>query len=310
MISDVVIFDKTGTLTEGVFEVQKIIANEIAEKELIEIAAHAEYYSNHPIASSIKLAYGKQIDNTKIIDIKEIAGKGILANIDRKEILIGNEKLMNENNINVQILDEIGSILYIAINKKYAGCILISDKIKKDSIKTIENLKAQGIKEIVMLTGDKREVAENVSEKIGVDKVYYELLPDGKVNKFEELLKNKSSDGKIAFVGDGINDAPVLALADIGIAMGGLGSDSAIEAADVVIMTDEPSKIVTAINIAKKNMQIVIENIIFAITIKVLILILTALGITSMWWAVFADVGVSVIAIINSLRMLRNKIKK
>ena len=305
--TEAVVFDKTGTLTEGVFEVQKIIANEIAEEELIEIAAYAESYSNHPIANSIKLAYGKEIDNNKIINIKEIAGKGIFANIENKNVLIGNESLMNENNIDFKPIKDIGTILYIAIERKFVGTILISDKIKKDANKTIKNLKSHGIKETVILTGDKKEVAENVSEKIGIDKVYYELLPDGKVAKFEELLKNKSEKGKIAFAGDGINDAPVLALADVGIAMGGLGSDSAIEAADVVIMTDEPSKIVTAIKLAKKNMRIVKENIVFAITIKILILILTAFGITSMWWAVFADVGVSIIAILNSLRMIVGK---
>ena len=305
--TEAVVFDKTGTLTEGVFEVQKIIANEIAEEELIEIAAHAESYSNHPIANSIKLAYGKEIDNNKIINIKEIAGKGIFANIENKNVLIGNESLMNENNIDFKSINDVGTILYIAIEGKFVGTILISDKIKKDANKAIKSLKSHGIKETVILTGDKKEVAENVSEKIGIDKVYYEWLPNGKVAKFEELLKNKSEKGKIAFAGDGINDAPVLALADVGIAMGGLGSDSAIEAADVVIMTDEPSKIVTAIKLAKKNMRIVKENIVFAITIKILILILTAFGITSMWWAVFADVGVSIIAILNSLRMIVGK---
>ena len=306
--TEAVVFDKTGTLTEGVFEVQKIIPSGIAEEELIEIAAYAEKYSNHPIANSIKLAYGKEINNEKIIDIKELHGRGIWANIEEKNVLIGNEKLMQENNIKIQKLEDIGTVLYIAINNNFVGSILITDKIKKDSLKTIKRLKAYGIKDTIMLSGDKKEVAENISKELEIDKVYSELLPDGKVEKLEELLKNKSSKGKIAFVGDGINDAPVLALADIGIAMGALGSDSAIEAADVVIMTDEPSKIITAINISKKTMRIVKENIVFAITVKILILILTAMGITSMWWAVFADVGVSVIAIINSLRMLSKKI--
>ena len=306
--TEAVVFDKTGTLTEGVFEVQKIIPSGIAEEELIEIAAYAEKYSNHPIANSIKLAYGKEINNEKIIDIKELHGRGIWANIEEKNVLIGNEKLMQENNIKFQKLEDIGTVLYIAINNNFVGSILITDKIKKDSLKTIKRLKAYGIKDTIMLSGDKKEVAENISKELEIDKVYSELLPDGKVEKLEELLKNKSSKGKIAFVGDGINDAPVLALADIGIAMGALGSDSAIEAADVVIMTDEPSKIITAINISKKTMRIVKENIVFAITVKILILILTAMGITSMWWAVFADVGVSIIAIINSLRMLSKKI--
>ena len=306
--TEAVVFDKTGTLTEGVFEVQKIIPSGIAEEELIEIAAYAEKYSNHPIANSIKLAYGKEINNEKIIDIKELHGRGIWANIEEKNVLIGNEKLMQENNIKIQKLEDIGTVLYIAINNNFVGSILITDKIKKDSLKTVKRLKAYGIKDTIMLSGDKKEVAENISKELEIDKVYSELLPDGKVEKLEELIKNKSSKGKIAFVGDGINDAPVLALADIGIAMGALGSDSAIEAADVVIMTDEPSKIITAINISKKTMRIVKENIVFAITVKILILILTAMGITSMWWAVFADVGVSIIAIINSLRMLSKKI--
>lgn len=307
--TEAVVFDKTGTLTEGVFEVQKITPSGIAEEELIEIAAYAESYSSHPIANSIKLAYGKEISSEKIIDIKELPGRGILANIEGKNVLIGNEKLMQENNVNFQRLEDIGTVLYIAINNNFAGSILITDKIKKDSLKTIKRLKSYGIKDTIMLSGDKKEVAESISKELEIDKVYSELLPDGKVEKLEELLKNKSTKGKIAFVGDGINDAPVLALADIGIAMGALGSDSAIEAADVVIMTDEPSKIITAINISKKTMRIVKENIVFAITVKILILILTAMGITSMWWAVFADVGVSIIAIVNSLRMLSKRIK-
>ena len=306
--TEAVVFDKTGTLTEGVFEVQKIMASGLAEEELIEIAAHAEGYSSHPIANSIKLAYGKEINNKKIIDIKELPGKGILANIEGKNVLIGNEKLMQENNINYKKLEEVGTILYMSIDNNFAGAILISDKIKKDSNKAIKELKSHGIKKTIMLSGDKKEVAESISKELGMDGVYSELLPTDKVEKFEELLKNKSKNSKIAFAGDGINDAPVLALADIGIAMGALGSDSAIEAADIVIMTDEPSKIVTAIKLSKKTMKIVKENIMFAIFVKVLVLLLTALGITSMWWAVFADVGVSIIAIINSLRMLSKKI--
>ena len=306
--TEAVVFDKTGTLTEGVFEVQKIMASGLAEEELIEIAAHAEGYSSHPIANSIKLAYGKEINNKKIIDIKELPGKGILANIEGKNVLIGNEKLMQENSINYNKIEDVGTMLYIAINNNFAGSILISDKIKKDSNKAIRDLKSHGIKKTIMLSGDKKEVAESISKELGMDGVYSELLPADKVEKFEELLKNKSKNSKIAFAGDGINDAPVLALADIGIAMGALGSDSAIEVADVVIMTDEPSKIVTAIKLSKKTMKIVKENILFAISVKIFILILTAVGITNMWWAVFADVGVSIIAIINSLRMLSKKI--
>ena len=306
--TEAVVFDKTGTLTEGVFEVQKILSHEITEEKLIEIAAYAENYSNHPIAKSIKIAYGKHIDIEKIVDIKEIPGQGISAKIEEKNVLIGNEKLMQENKIKYEKSEDIGTILYVAIDKIFAGSILISDKIKKDSEKTVRDLRKHGIKRTIMLTGDKKEVAENIAKNVGIDEVYFELLPEGKVTNLENILNNKTENKKVAFTGDGINDAPALALADIGIAMGALGSDSAIEAADVVILTDEPSKIVTAIKIAKKNMKIVKENIFFAIGVKILILILTALGITNMWWAVFADVGVSIISIINSLRMLSKRI--
>lgn len=300
------VFDKTGTLTKGVFEVQKIESENITKEELLEFAAIAEKYSNHPIAQSIKKAYGKEIENT--VEITEKPGKGILAISEGKEILIGNEKIMTEDNIEYKKCEEVGTVLYIAIDKIYSGFILISDTIKDDSLDAIKQLKQNGVKQTTMLTGDRKEVAESVSRKLGIDKVYSELLPDGKVEKIEELLKNKKEISKLAFVGDGINDAPVLAIADIGIAMGALGADSAIEAADVVIMTDEPSKINTAIKLSKKTMKIVKENIVFAISIKILILILSALGITTMWWAVFADVGVSIIAIINSLRMLNKKV--
>lgn len=302
--TEIVVFDKTGTLTEGVFEVQKINPIGISEDELLKIAVHSENYSNHPISKSLKNAYSKEIDKNIISKTEELSGRGIAAIVDDKDILIGNEKLMNENNINFSVCKDVGTILYVAINKEYAGYILISDKIKKDSKKTINNLKDRKIKTI-MLTGDKKEVGESVSNSLNMDGVYTELLPDGKVEKVEDLIKQKSEKGKLAFVGDGINDAPVLALADIGIAMGGLGADSAIEAADIVIMTDEPSKISNAINLSKKNMRIVKENIIFAISVKVLVLLLSALGISTMWEAVFADVGVAIIAILNSLRMLR-----
>ena len=305
--TEIAVFDKTGTLTKGVFEVQKIHGEGISEEELLKIAAYAENYSNHPISKSIKEAYKKEIDEKKITDSQELSGRGIKAKIEDKEVLIGNEKLMKENKIEYTKCNEIGTILYIAINQKFAGYILISDKIKQDAKKTIEELKKNNIKQTVMLTGDKKEVGEYVAKEIGIDKVYTELLPDGKVEKVEELLKTKTEKGKLAFVGDGINDAPVLTLADIGIAMGGLGSDSAIEAADIVIMTDEPSKIISAIKLSKKTMRIVKENIVFAISIKILVLILTAFGLSTMWEAVFADVGVSIIAIINSLRMLKTK---
>ena len=303
--AEIVVFDKTGTLTEGVFEVQKVEANEISKEELLKYAAYGEYNSNHPISISLRNAYDKEIDQSKILYAEELAGRGIIAKVEGKEVLIGNDKLMKEKNISYIHCNEIGTILYVAIDNKYAGYILIADKIKEDSFKAIKTLKQNNIKETVMLTGDKKEVGEKVASELKLDKTYTELLPDGKVQKVEELMKEKSEKGKLVFVGDGINDAPVLALSDIGIAMGGLGSDAAIEAADIVIMTDEPSKISTAIKISKKTMKIVKQNIIFAITVKVLVLILTAFGIGTMWEAVFADVGVSVLAIINSLRALK-----
>ena len=305
--TETVVFDKTGTLTEGIFEVQDIYAEGIEKDELLRIVAHAENYSNHPIAKSVKKAYNKEIDENIIKNPQELSGKGIWANIDEKDILVGNEKLMVEEEIDFKKCDEVGTILYVAIDKKYVGYVLIADKIKQDSSKTIRELKAMNIKETVMLTGDKKEVGEYVAKKLNMDKVYTELLPDGKVEKVEELLKQKSEKGKLVFVGDGINDAPVLTIADIGVAMGGLGSDAAIEAADIVIMTDETSKISKAINLSKKTMRIVRENIIFAIFVKIAVLVLTAFGASTMWEAVFADVGVSVIAIINALRMLNIK---
>lgn len=306
--TEIVAFDKTGTLTKGVFNVQKVFPVNITEEELIEIAAIAEVYSNHPIAKSVKIAYGKDIDKNKVIETKEISGKGIYTNIDGKEILIGNKKLMEENNIKYKEFNAVGTHIYVAVNKEFMGTILISDEIKEDSKIAMSELKVNGIKKIVMLTGDKKEVADDVGKKLQIDSVHSELMPEGKVKKIEEMIKTKSENGKLAFVGDGINDAPVLALSDIGIAMGALGSDSAIEAADVVIMTDEPSKIAKAIKISRKTMRIVKENIVFAIFVKIFILILSALGITNMWWAVFADVGVTIIAILNSFRILNYKI--
>ena len=311
--TEIVVFDKTGTLTKGVFEVQKIEPIDISKEELLKYTTYAEYNSNHPISISLKNAYKKmisdknqeEIDTSKIISVEELAGMGVLANIEEKEVLVGNEKLMKEKNIEYTHCDEIGTVIYVAIDNKYSGYILISDEIKEDSKYAIESLKKNNIRKTVMLTGDKEKVGKSVAEKLGLDEVYTELLPDGKVKKVEDLMKEKSEKGKLVFVGDGINDAPVLALSDIGIAMGGLGSDSAIEAADIVIMTDEPSKIVTAIKTSKKTMKIVKQNIIFAITVKILVLILTAFGIGNMWQAVFADVGVSVLAVINSLRALK-----
>ena len=305
--TEIVVFDKTGTLTEGVFEVQKIEPVTISSEELLKIAATAENYSNHPISLSLKKAYNKKIDEDEIINSKEIAGLGLISKIGDKDVLVGNEKLMNKYKVKYTKSDDIGTILYIAINQEFAGYIVISDKIKDDSKNAILNLKKNNIKNLVMLTGDKKSVGESVAKDLGINKVYTDLLPDEKVKKVEELLKSKSENGKLAFVGDGINDAPVLAISDIGIAMGALGADSAIEAADIVIMTDEPSKIVNAINISKKTMRIVKENIIFAISIKILVLILSAIGISTMWEAVFADVGVSIIAILNALRIINVK---
>ena len=306
--AEIVVFDKTGTLTQGVFKVQKIHPVDISKEELIELTAHAESYSNHPISVSIREAYGKEIEHNRIEKIQELPGLGVIAKVDEKEILAGNEKLMQQKKIQYSKCEEIGTIIYIAIENKYAGYIVIADEIKEDAKKTIKELKKNNISKTIMLTGDKKEVGESVAKKLGIDQVYTELLPDGKVEKMEKLLKETSQTGKLVFVGDGINDAPVLALSDIGIAMGGLGADSAIEAADIVIMTDEPSKIVNAIKISKKTMRIVKQNIIFAISIKVAVLILSAFGLSNMWEAVFADVGVSVIAILNALRVL--KIKK
>jgi len=301
---EIVVFDKTGTLTEGVFEVQKIDAVDISKEELLKLATYAESFSNHPISLSLKRAYKQEIDSKLVSQTKEISGHGVEAVVENKQVLVGNDKLMKQYSINYQEGKDIGTILYVAIDGKFAGTIVIADKIKEDAKQAIKDLKKNHIQKTVMLTGDKKQVAEAVAKELKMDEVYAELLPDGKVEKVEELLKKKTENGKLVFAGDGINDAPVLALSDIGIAMGGVGSDAAIEAADVVIMTDEPSKISKAIQIAKKTMRIVKENIYFAIIVKILILILTAIGIVSMWWAVFADVGVSIIAILNALRML------
>ena len=301
--AELIVMDKTGTLTEGVFEVQKVHAVNYDENELIELTAYSENYSTHPIATSIKKYYGKEIDENRITKIEELSGRGIRAEIGDKVILAGNERLLNENQISFATCEEVGTVVYVSINGVYAGYILIADKIKEDAIQTIKDFKKIGIKQTVMLTGDRKNVGESVAQKLGMDQVYTELLPDGKVEKVEELLKQKSPEGKLVFAGDGINDAPVLALADIGVAMGGMGSDAAIEASDIVIMNDEPSKILAAIKLSKKTMRIVKQNVIFAIFVKILVLILSAIGISTMWEAVFADVGVSIIAILNALRV-------
>ena len=305
--TDIFVFDKTGTLTEGVFEVQKINPVDISEEELLKIAAYAESYSNHPISASIKKAYQKEINQEIIEKTEEISGKGIVSQIENKTVVIGNNKIMQEKGIEYKESNDIGTILYVAINNKFAGSIVIADKIKEDAKQTIQGLKRNTVSKTVMLTGDKKEIAEKVAKQIEIDEVYTDLLPDQKVEKVEELMKQKTEKGKLAFVGDGINDAPVLAISDIGIAMGGLGSDAAIEAADIVIMNDKPSKILEAIKISNKTMRIVKQNIIFAISVKILVLILGACGIATMWEAVFADVGVSFIAILNSLRALGRK---
>ena len=302
---DTVVLDKTGTLTKGVFNVQKVIVidKNIKEDEFISLVAMAESGSNHPISKSIQKYYNKEIDTNSINSIKEISGKGIEAVINNKKILIGNEKLIDvPNDI---IVNNIGTILYVEIENKFAGYIVISDEIKKDAKKAIKDLKDIGIKKSVMLTGDVEKVAKKVGEELGLDEIYSNLLPQDKVSKFEEIIKNKDSKGNVVFVGDGINDAPVLARADVGIAMGAMGSDAAIEAADVVIMTDEPSKIVTAIKSSKKTMKIAMQNIILAFGVKAIALILSALGIADMWMAVFADTGVTILAVLNSFRALK-----
>ena len=305
--TEIVVFDKTGTLTKGVFEVQKVNAVNISEDELLKYAVYAENYSNHPISASLKSAYKGEIDEKLISNTQELAGYGIEAKIDDKDVLVGNSKLMKEKNIAFTECDEVGTVIYVAVNKEYVGYILIADTIKEDAKNLVSGLKNYNIAKTVMLTGDKIKASQKVANELKLDEVYAELLPDEKVEKVEELLKEKSKDGKLVFIGDGINDAPVLAISDIGISMGALGSDAAIEASDVVLMTDEPSKLVTAIKIAKKTLRIVKQNIIFAIFVKVAILILTAIGISTMWEAVFADVGVSVIAVLNALRAMRVK---
>ena len=302
---DTVVLDKTGTLTKGVFNVQKVIVvdKNIKEDKFISLVAMAESGSNHPISKSIQKYYNKEINTNSINSIKEISGKGIEAVIDNKKILVGNEKLINvPKNISI---DDIGTILYVEIDNKFTGYIIISDEIKKDSQKAIKGLKNMGIKKTIMLTGDVEKVAKKVGEDLGIDEIYTNLLPQDKVSKFEEIIKNKNSKGNVVFVGDGINDAPVLARADVGIAMGAMGSDAAIEAADVVIMTDEPSKIVTAIKSSKKTMKVAMQNIILAFGVKAIALILSALGITDMWMAVFADTGVTILAVLNSFRALK-----
>ena len=302
---DTVVFDKTGTLTEGVFDVVKVKPVNISEDELIKFASIAEVNSNHPIAKSILNYYNKEINLNNIEEYEEIASHGIRVKYENNIILAGNEKLMASNNIKIEKSTDVGTVVYIAINNEFKGYIVIADKIKTDSEEAIRLIKEQGIKETVMLTGDNKEVANFVAKKLKLDKVFSNLLPNEKVEKIEELYKNRIEKQKIAFVGDGINDAPVLARVDVGIAMGGLGSDAAIEAADVVIMTDEPSKIAQGIKISKKTYKIVWQNIIFALGIKIIVMVLGATGIASMWDAVFSDVGVALIAVLNAMRIMK-----
>ena len=305
--AEIVVCDKTGTLTEGVFKVQKIKAIGYSDDELLRYAAYAEGFSNHPISISLKQAYNKEINEKLVTETQEISGKGVLAKVDGKMVLVGNEKIMKEYNIKFQKSEETGTIVYVAINDEFAGTILIADKIKEDSYKAVKLFKNNNVKKVVMLTGDRDNISESVANELNLDEYHAELLPQDKVSWVEKLMTQKSSGGKLIFVGDGINDAPVLALSDIGVAMGGLGSDAAIEAADVVIMTDEPSKIANSVQISKKTMRIVKQNIVFAIAVKIGVLILSAFGVSTMWEAVFADVGVSVLAIVNALRVLRIK---
>ena len=305
--ANILVFDKTGTLTEGEFKVNKINPVNITSEKLLEIAALGEYYSNHPIAESIKKAYSKKIDKKRLSNYEELNGLGISITIDKKDVLIGNEKLMQKNKIKISSDNLIGTIIHIAINKNYAGYILISDNIKDEVKETLNELKKYyNIEKTILLTGDNHEIASKVSREVNIDEFYSNLLPTDKVKKLEEILDNKQKNDIIAFVGDGINDAPVLTRADIGIAMGALGSDAAIEAADIVLMDDDIAKIKNAIKISKKTLKIVKQNIIFAISIKIFFLTLGALGLSNMLFAVFADVGVSIIAILNAMRTLKS----
>jgi len=303
--TEIIVFDKTGTLTKGVFKVQKIHSEKIKPEELLKLAAYAESYSNHPISLSLKEAYKKDIDIEKISQVEEISGHGVSAAVENIKVLAGNDKLMEKFKIPYNKETSEGTVVHIAADGEYAGYILIADKIKDDAFEAVSDLRKHNIKDIVMLTGDSESVAINTARELGIDRVYAGLLPADKVEKVEELISQKSKKVTLMFVGDGINDAPVLARADVGVAMGALGSDAAIEAADVVIMTDEPSKIAKAIEIAKNTIKIAYQNVIFAISVKVIILVLSTLGLASLWAAVFADVGVTFIAVLNAMRALR-----
>lgn len=302
--TEYVVFDKTGTLTKGVFNVTAVHPDKCSEGELLELAASAECYSDHPISRSLREAYAKDIDTGRLGEIKEISGHGVEALIDGKRVSVGNDKLMEKEGVKWHPCHHIGTTVHVAVNGEYFGHIVISDEVKQDSGEAIKSLKSAGVKKTVMLTGDTKEVGEDIAGKLGLDEVHTQLLPADKVDRVEKLLKEKHS-GALAFVGDGINDAPVLSRSDIGIAMGAIGSDAAIEAADIVLMDDKPSKIAVAIRIAKRTMRIVRQNIVFALAVKVLVMIMGAFGVANMWEAVFADVGVSVIAILNSMRAMK-----
>ncbi len=307
--AEIVVMDKTGTLTKGTFAVTKLVPQMgVAEGALLETAAYAESYSNHPISKSLLAAYQKDVDKSLLSDVEEIAGHGVSAVLSGSRVYAGNAKWMERQQIQVEEAEEAGTIIHVAREKEYLGYIVIADEIKSDAKQAVDGLKAVGMKHIVMLTGDQKKAADRVAGELGIEEVHAELLPKDKVEQVERLFEVKSEKGRLIFVGDGMNDAPVLARADIGIAMGGLGSDAAIEAADVVIMTDEPSKIVRAIQISKRTLVIVKQNIVFAIGVKVLILLLAAVGFATMWAAVFADVGVAVIAILNAMRAMRVKV--
>lgn len=305
--SEIVVFDKTGTLTHGSFQVTAIHPEAISESELLELTALAEYYSSHPISVSLKHAYGRELDASRVSDMEELAGQGIRAIVDGKRVCVGNEKLMDAVGAAWHPCHKVGTVIHVTVDSLYAGHIVISDEIKPESAEAVRLLRGNGVRRTVMLTGDRKAVGEAVARELGLDEVDTELLPAGKVRRVEELLCEKSPKGKLLFVGDGINDAPVLSRADVGIAMGALGSDAAIEAADVVLMDDDPRKIALAITISRRTKRIVLQNIVFALGVKLAVLLLAAVGLADMWAAVFADVGVSVIAILNAIRALKIK---
>lgn len=301
---EIVVFDKTGTLTEGAFRVTEVLPAKGTAAEVLEIAALAESFSKHPISASLREAYGKPLDTSRVSDVEELAGYGICAKVDGRQVLAGNHRLMERESISCPVHDTIGTVIYLAVGGSYAGCITIADEVKPDAAAAIRKLRGLGVRRTVMLTGDRRRTGEHVAQALGLDEAKCELLPADKVEAVEQLLESKSSRGVLVFVGDGVNDAPVLSRADVGVAMGGLGSDAAIEAADIILMDDQPSKLAAAIHIAKKTLRIVKQNIAFALGIKLLVLLLGAFGKANMWEAVFADVGVAVIAILNASRML------